>query len=109
MPFDVVHGAIHALGFRVADLAYAPDVSDIPDQTWPILANLDCWVVDALRRTPHPSHAHLEKTLGWIARAAPRRAVLTNMHIDMDYQTVLNETPDPVVPAFDGMVVRYHI
>ena len=109
VPFDVVHGAIHALGFRVADLAYAPDVSDIPDQTWPILANLDCWVVDALRRTPHPSHAHLEKTLGWIARAAPRRAVLTNMHIDMDYQTVLNETPDPVVPAFDGMVVRYHI
>ncbi len=108
-PFEVTHGNIDSLGFRIADLAYLPDVSDIPADAWPTLENLDCWVLDALRRTPHPSHAHLEKSLSWIARAAPRRAVLTNMHIDLDYQTVLHETPDHIAPAYDGMVLSYQV
>lgn len=108
-PFEVTHGNIHALGFRVGGLAYLPDVSDIPEATWPSLAGLDCWIVDALRRTPHPSHAHLEKTLGWIAEAAPKRAVLTNMHVDLDYETVLAETPEHIQPAFDGMTISYEV
>lgn len=108
-PFEVIHGNIHALGFRVEDLAYLPDVSDIPAPAWETLTGLDCWVLDALRRTPHPSHAHLQQSLDWIARAAPRRAVLTNMHIDLDYQTVLDETPDHIVPAFDGMTISYEV
>jgi phosphoribosyl 1,2-cyclic phosphate phosphodiesterase len=108
-PFEVRHGNIHALGFRIADLAYLPDVSDIPEDVWPVLEGLDCWVLDALRRTPHPSHAHLERSLGWIERAAPRRAVLTNMHIDLDYRTVLEETPAHVEPAYDGMVISYDV
>jgi len=106
-PFKVNHGAIDALGFRIGDLAYLPDVAEIPEESWPMLEGLDCWVLDALRRTPHPTHAHLEKSLGWIERAAPRRAVLTNMHIDMDYQTVADETPAHVTPAHDGMVIAY--
>lgn len=106
-PFEVTHGTIDALGFRIGDLAYLPDVSEIPEVIWPILSGLDCWIVDALRRTPHPSHAHLEKTLDWIHRAAPRRAVLTNMHIDLDYETIAAETPDHIVPAYDGMVIAY--
>lgn len=108
-PFEVEHGNIDSLGFRIGDLAYLPDASDIPEATWPALANLDCWIVDALRRMPHPSHAHLDKTLGWIDRAAPRRAVLTNMHIDLDYQTVADETPDHISPAHDGLVIRYEV
>ncbi|MBC6438214.1 MAG: MBL fold metallo-hydrolase [Rhodobacteraceae bacterium] len=108
-PFKVDHGMIDALGFRVRDFAYLPDVSDIPAATWPLLEGLDCWVIDALRRTPHPSHAHLDRTLGWIARAAPRRAVLTNMHIDLDYRTVDEETPEHITPAYDGMVIRYEV
>ncbi len=108
-PFEVGHGTIDSLGFRVGDLAYLPDVSDIPAAAWPTLENLDCWVLDALRRTPHPSHAHLEKSLEWIARAAPRRAVLTNMHVDLDYRTVADETPDHITPAFDGMVISYEV
>ena len=106
-PFEVNHGSIEALGFRIADLAYLPDVASIPEDVWPHLENLDCWVVDALRRTPHPTHAHLAMTLDWIARARPRRAVLTNMHIDLDYATVAAETPDHVTPAFDGLQIRY--
>lgn len=108
-PFRVEHGAIDALGFRVLDLAYLPDVSEIYDAAWRALEGLDCWILDALRRTPHPSHAHLERALEWIERAAPRRAILTNMHIDLDYATVAAETPDNVMPAHDGLTVTYPV
>lgn len=106
-PFEVGHGSIDSLGFRIGDLAYLPDVAEIPDAAWPVLEDLDCWILDALRRTPHPTHAHLDLALEWIARAGPRRAVLTNMHIDMDYAEVEADTPDHVTPAHDGMVIRY--
>ena len=108
-PFEVNHGSIEALGFRIGDLAYLPDVAHIPDDVWPVLEGLDCWIVDALRRTPHPTHSHLEQSLEWIARVAPRHAVLTNMHIDLDYQTVADETPDHVIPAYDGMTLTYRV
>ncbi|MEP3847862.1 MAG: MBL fold metallo-hydrolase [Paracoccaceae bacterium] len=105
-PFEVEHGSIDSLGFRIEGLAYLPDVSKIPDSSWPYLRNLDVWIVDALRRDPHPTHSHLERTLEWIERAAPRHAVLTNMHIDLDYETLLAETPDHIEPAFDGMTIK---
>ena len=107
--FRVKHGNIDSLGIRVGDLAYLPDVSDLYPESWAALQNLDCWILDALRRDPHPSHTHLANSLDWIAQAKPRRAVLTNIHIDLDYQTVLEETPDHVTPAYDGMVIRYEV
>jgi phosphoribosyl 1,2-cyclic phosphate phosphodiesterase len=105
-PFTVEHGNIPALGFRIAGLAYLPDVSAIPDAIWPELENLHVWIVDALRRKPHPTHAHLDRTLEWIARARPRQAIITNMHIDLDYATLVTELPPDVTPAYDGMVIR---
>ncbi len=105
-PFEVDHGAIEALGFRIKNVAYLPDVASISDSEWHNVENLDVWIVDALRRTPHPTHAHLERTLEWIAKAQPKRAVLTNMHIDLDYETVAAETPDHITPAFDGMTIE---
>jgi len=106
-PIRVAHGTIDALGFRIAGLAYLPDVSDIYEDSWPLLEGLDCWVLDALRRTPHPTHAHLALSLEWIAQAAPAQAVLTNMHIDLDHATVEAETPANVRAAYDGMVLEY--
>jgi phosphoribosyl 1,2-cyclic phosphate phosphodiesterase len=108
-PIGVRHGGIHALGFRIHDLAYLPDVSDIPDAAWPALAGLDTWILDALRYRPHPTHAHLERSLEWIAKAAPRRAVLTNMHNDLDYATLAAETPDDVIPAHDGLILEFDL
>ena len=102
-PFEVGHGSMEALGFRIGTVAYLPDVANIPDKAWNALQDLDIWIVDALRRDPHPTHSHLANTLDWIERVKPRRAILTNMHIDLDYDTVLNETPDNVEPAYDGM------
>lgn len=106
-PFLVNHGGMDALGFRFNDIAYLPDVAGIPDDVWPHLENLECWIVDALRREPHPTHSHLDQTLGWIADMAPRSAVLTNMHNDLDYRTLAEETPDHIAPAYDGMVLTF--
>ncbi|MCB1389043.1 MAG: MBL fold metallo-hydrolase [Rhodobacteraceae bacterium] len=108
-PFRVDHGSMEALGFRVADLAYLPDVVAIPEESWPALAGLDCWILDALRYKPHPTHAHLALALEWIARAAPRRAVLTNMHIDLDHARLEGETPAHITPAHDGMVLEFDL
>lgn len=106
-PFRADHGSMDALGFRIGPLAYLPDAVDIPAESWTVLHGLDCWIVDALRRKPHPTHAHLDMTLGWIARAKPARAVITNMHIDLDYATLTAELPPHITPAFDGMTVAY--
>ncbi|MBV0912429.1 MBL fold metallo-hydrolase [Anianabacter salinae] len=110
IPFEVNHGSIEALGFRMGPLAYLPDVAEIRDDSvYDILSDLDCWVIDCLRRTPHPTHFHLATSLAAIDRVKPARAVLTNMHIDLDYATLDAETPDHITPAFDGMVLRYEV
>lgn len=106
-PFEVAHGGMNALGFRIGDLAYLPDVAQIPENVWPLLSNLDCWIVDALRRDPHPTHAHLARTLEWIDRVQPKSAVLTNMHIDLDYDTLQAETPPHIQPAYDGLTLTF--
>ncbi len=104
-PFAADHGSMDALGFRIGNLAYLPDAVGIPEASWPFLDNLAVWIVDALRRRPHPTHAHLAMTLEWIARAKPARAILTNMHVDLDHATVDAETPAHITPAHDGMVI----
>ena len=107
VPFRAEHGTMDALGFRIGPLAYLPDAVAIPEDSWPVLDGLDCWIVDALRRKPHPTHAHLALALEWIARARPARAILTNMHNDLDYETLIAERPAHVRPAYDGMTVTY--
>ncbi|MCR8723089.1 MBL fold metallo-hydrolase [Frigidibacter sp. ROC022] len=105
-PFRVGHGAIDALGFRIGGLAYLPDVATMTEEAWEAVSGLDVWVLDALRRDPHPTHSHLAQSLDWIARAGPKRGVVTNMHIDLDYATLCKELPPGVEPAFDGMVIE---
>lgn len=105
-PFLADHGSIDALGFRIGDLAYLPDVVAIPETSWPLLTGLEIWVLDALRRKPHPTHAHLALSLEWMARAKPTRGVLTNMHLDLDYATLAAELPDHICPAYDGMILE---
>jgi phosphoribosyl 1,2-cyclic phosphate phosphodiesterase len=101
--FDVDHGEIRAVGYRFGGVAYTPDAIDFPEESWEALSGLDVWIVDALRWTPHPTHAHVEKALGWIERARPKRAILTNLHIDLDYNALAAQLPLGVEPAYDGM------
>jgi phosphoribosyl 1,2-cyclic phosphate phosphodiesterase len=103
LAFAQGHGQIRSLGFRFGPIAYSSDVDALDDAALAVLEGVECWIVDALRRTPHPSHAHLGKSLQWIDRVKPRRAILTNMHLDMDYETLQRELPQGVEPAFDGL------
>lgn len=106
MPITQKHGRMHSLSFRFGGLAYSPDVSGLSHAAVEALQDLDVWIVDALRRTPHPSHFSLAEALAWIDRLKPKRAVLTHMHIDLDYETLRRELPANVEPAYDGMVIE---
>jgi len=101
--FLVQHGNIPALGYRIGSDAYSPDLNDIPRESWPLLENLDLWIVDGLRYTPHPSHFSVSDALSWIKRFKPKQAVITNMHSDLDYEALRQSLPDGVIPGYDSM------
>jgi phosphoribosyl 1,2-cyclic phosphate phosphodiesterase len=106
MPILQEHGDIPSLGFRIGNVAYSADIKSLPDQSLPLMVGLDVWIVDALRKSPHPSHLNLEEALYWIDRVKPKRAILTNLHADLDYEMLRQRLPADVSPAFDGMRVE---
>lgn len=109
LPVRVNHGDIDALGFRFhagdGALAYVPDVKHVPDASIPLLQNLDVLIIDALRYAPHQSHYSLHDALALIERVAPRRAILTDLHADLDYDELTARLPAGVEVAFDGMQI----
>jgi len=104
--FDQAHGPIRSVGYRIGDVAYSSDISDLPESSFAALEGLKVWIVDCLRHAPHPTHAHLNKTLAWIARVKPERAILTNMHQELDYEALRQILPAGVEPAYDQMVIE---
>jgi phosphoribosyl 1,2-cyclic phosphate phosphodiesterase len=106
LPILQEHGDITSLGFRFGSLAYSPDLSGLPAGSLAHLEGLDVWIVDALRYTTHPSHLSLKQALLWIERLAVKRAILTHMTADLDYDTLRRDLPPHVEPAYDGMVLE---
>ncbi|WP_434051810.1 MAG: MBL fold metallo-hydrolase [Roseibium sp.] len=104
-PITVTHGDIDALGYRIDNAAYIPDVSDISETALKSLKKLDILILDCLRRTPHPSHFCLEDALRWTERIKPKDAVFTNLHCDLDYMELSNELPETIQPAYDGLQI----
>ena len=98
-PFDLNHGEINALGFRIGNLAYTPDVKRIPSASRPLLEGLEVWIIDALRYRPHPSHFSLDEALAEIEAMRPKRAILTNLHTDLDYEALRKRLPDAHRPG----------
>jgi phosphoribosyl 1,2-cyclic phosphate phosphodiesterase len=108
--FEQDHGlGVKSLGYRFGPVAYSSDVVELPEASFAALQDLDLWIVDALRYAPHPTHAHVDKALAWIERVKPRRALLTNMHIDLDYAELANRLPDGVAPAYDGLAIEVEL
>ena len=97
------HGDIHSLGFRFGGLGYSCDVSGLPEDSVAAFAGLDVWITDALREAPHPSHFSVDDALAWIKRVKPKRAILTNLHADLDYETLRAKLPPHIEPAYDGL------
>lgn len=108
-PLSQQHGDIESLGFRIDNTAYCTDVSAFPDGSPEKLKNLDLLIIDALQYRRHASHFSLDEALEWIERLKPKRAILTHMHIPLDYETVCNQVPDNVEPAYDGMQIEFKI
>jgi phosphoribosyl 1,2-cyclic phosphate phosphodiesterase len=106
-PFRLEHGEMDALGFRIGDMAYTPDLHAIPPESLQYLEGLDLWIIDALRHQQHGSHLSVAQALEWIERLKPRRAVLTDLHVDLDYDALAAMCPPNVTPAFDGMRIPF--
>jgi phosphoribosyl 1,2-cyclic phosphate phosphodiesterase len=103
LPVLQEHGDIASFGFRFGSVGYSCDLSGMPADSAAALAGLDVWILDALRERPHPSHFSVSDALAWIERLRPRRAILTNLHSDLDYEALRKKLPPNVIPAFDGM------
>jgi len=104
LPVKADHGDIHSLGFRIGNVAYLPDMKRISDeQNLAKLEGLDVLIVDALREIQHPAHMSLAESLAFIDMIKPNRAVLTNLHTDLDYQALAGRLPAHIEPAFDGL------
>lgn len=106
IPVPVAHGPMPALGFRFGGIGYVPDVSDIPPASAALLEGLDVLILDALRYKRHISHFNVEQAVEWIGRLKPKRAVLTNLHCDIDYGTLKAELPDNIGVAHDMLRIE---
>jgi phosphoribosyl 1,2-cyclic phosphate phosphodiesterase len=105
-PFAQNHGFSTTLGFRIGPMAYSTDVTELDEAAFAAIAGVELWIVDCMRRAPHPTHSHLDKTLGWIERVRPRRAVLTHMDQSLDYAALSAELPAGVEPGCDGLAIE---
>ncbi|MDT9597661.1 MBL fold metallo-hydrolase [Sphingosinicella rhizophila] len=107
---DQPHGTITSAGLRFdaggASIVYSTDFNELTPDMANMFEGIDLWVVDALRRRPHPTHPHLSQVLEWIRAIRPKRAILTHMDNSMDYDTLVAELPDGVEPAYDGQVIQ---
>ncbi|MGZ8389261.1 MAG: MBL fold metallo-hydrolase, partial [Rhodoplanes sp.] len=105
LPFLQDHGDVPSLGFRFGAVAYSSDLVNLPEESVEALAGLDLWIVDALRDRPHPSHFNVDQALAWIERIKPKRAILTNLHSDLDFAALKARLPAHIEPAYDGLRV----
>lgn len=106
VPFVQGHGPETSLGYRFGDAAYSTDAVTLDEAAFAALAGVRLWIVDCLRDKPHPTHAHFERALEWVARVRPARAVLTHMNHQIDYEDLKSRCPAGVEPAYDGMVLE---
>ena len=106
VPFNQHHGFMTTLGFRIGAVAYSTDVTELDEDAFAALAGIELWIVDCLRRQPHPTHSHLAKTLTWIERVRPGRAVLIHMDQSLDYRELSAELPPGVEPGRDGLTIE---
>lgn len=104
--FLQLHGKFKTLGFRIGNFAYSTDLNGLPEESLESLKGLEVWVVDALRYEKHPTHAHLDITLGWIRKLKLKMAILTHMGHEFEYEKLKSELPEGVIPAFDGLTTN---
>jgi phosphoribosyl 1,2-cyclic phosphate phosphodiesterase len=106
LPFPQDHAYLNSMGYRIGNFAYSTDCKTLSDATFKLLEGLDTWVVDCARRREHPTHSHLDQTLAWIERVKPKRAWLTHMGTELDYEALCKQLPPHIKPAHDGLNIE---
>lgn len=106
VPFDQEHGFCRTTGYRFGRAAYSTDVVELPEQSMQLLEGLDLWIVGCLVDTPHETHAHIDKVLGWVERLKPQLTLITHMSPRLDYDALTASLPAGVAPAYDGQVIE---
>ena len=104
---ELQHGMIKVNGFVFNKVAYLSDCNKIPKKSFNHLKNLDYLIIDCLRENPHPSHFHFEETIKIAKKLSAKKTILTNLHVDLDYQSLKKNLPKNIVPAYDGMSFNF--
>jgi len=105
LPIPVRHGALEVYGYRIGDMAYLSDVSEIPEPAWPLLRGLRLFIVDAVRYRPHATHFHLDAAVAVARRVGAALTVFTHLNHDFLHRRLEAELPAGMVPAYDGLVL----
>ncbi len=105
--FEVAHGMIKSTGYRFDDIAYISDCNKIGNSVSKKLLNLKYLIIDCLRKEKHPSHFNFDDAISFIKLVKPQKTILTNLHVDMDYYDLKKKLPKHIIPAFDGLNVRF--
>jgi phosphoribosyl 1,2-cyclic phosphate phosphodiesterase len=106
VPVPVTHGSLPVLGFRIGRFAYLTDLNEIPESSYSRLEDLDVLVLDALRRTPHPTHLSLEESIREAVRIGARKTLFTHIAHDLLHERITRELPETIDLAYDGMVIE---
>ena len=104
---ELQHGMIKANGFVFNKIAYLSDCNKIPNKSLNQLKNLNFLIIDCLRKNPHPSHFHFDETIKIAKKLAPKKTILTNLHVDLDYQSLRKKLPENIIPAYDGLSFNF--
>ena len=106
-PFNVTHGLIKATGYLFEKIAYISDCNKISKKVSKKLMNLDYLIIDCLRKKKHPSHFNYEDAIKFINLVKPKKTILTNLHVDLDYFDLKKKLPKNIVPAYDGLSFNF--
>lgn len=108
-PFPQHHGQTQSLGFRFGDFVYSSDVSGFEDAALQTIDGVKIWIIDALRHQPHPSHFSIAQALSCVSRLKPEQTYFTHMDNTVDYATVMQDLPDAVALAYDGLTFEVKV
>lgn len=105
LPIRLHHGKLPILGFRFGNVAFCTDVSTIPAASRVLLEGLDVLIIDALRYEPHPTHLSVSQAVKWGQKLKAKKTYLTHMSHDLDYQQLVDDLPEGILPAYDGLTI----
>jgi phosphoribosyl 1,2-cyclic phosphate phosphodiesterase len=107
-PIPVIHGKMLIHGYRIGNMAYLTDVSEIPESSFALLQDLDLLLIDCLRHEPHPTHVSVEQSLALVERIGAAQSVLIHMTHELEYRTLSLSLPKNVMVGYDGLKLSFN-